>query len=248
MLKGKVALITGAGGEIGRASALLFAAEGADIVVCDLSTSAAEETAHQVERTGRRAIAFTMDIGDRSQVNAAVAQALSHFKVIDCAFNNAGVNLPADADWNMDAFDTTMSINATGTMNCLTAQIEFMTRAGHGSIVNNASVMGVVGSSRQPGYAASKHAVIGLTRTAAIRYAKTGVRVNAICPGSVRTAMTEKAMNISEEVRQRILSMSPMGRLVETREVAEAALWLCSDRSSFVNGVALPVDGGFTAS
>ena len=132
-------------------------------------------------------------------------------------------------------------------MFCMTAEAAAMMRTGGGTIVNNSSVMGLVGSTRQPGYAASKHAVVGLTKTAALRWASQGIRVNAVCPGAVRTAMTEGAMEHSPEIRARLLSMSPMGRLAEVDEIAEAALWLCSDRSSFVNGISLAIDGGFTA-
>ena len=247
MLRDKVALVTGAGGEIGRAAALLFSAEGARVVVSDLSADAADRTARLIAEAGGTALAIAADIADRVSVEAMINEAVAHFGRLDCAFNNAGINLTQDAEWEIAAFEKSLSVNAAGTMYCMTAEAECMKRTGGGTIVNNASVMGLVGSTRQPGYAASKHAVVGLTKTGALRWAAQKIRVNAVCPGAVRTAMTEAAMAHSPEIRARLLAMSPMGRLAEVGEVAEAALWLCSDRSSFVNGTALAIDGGFTA-
>jgi NAD(P)-dependent dehydrogenase (short-subunit alcohol dehydrogenase family) len=247
MLRGKVALITGAGGEIGRAAALLFSREGARVIVSDISAEAAEQTATLINESGGSAIAIACDIADRTSVDALIAGAISHFGRLDCAFNNAGINLKEDVDWDIEAFERSMSVNTLGTMYCLTAEVNAMRRSGGGSIVNNASVMGLVGSTKQPGYAASKHAVVGLTKTAALCWAGEKIRVNAVCPGAVRTVMTEASMSISPQIRARLMSMSPIGRLAEASEIAEAALWLCSERSSFVNGVALAVDGGFTA-
>ena len=245
LLAEKVVIITGAGGEIGRAAASLFAQEGASLVLADLSLEAAEATAHAISDQVGRIIAAQVDITSVESVDAMVDLCAREFMRLDCAFNNAGINLPADVDWQLDAFDRSMTVN--GTMYCMTAESKLMQAAGKGSIVNNASANGIVGSTRQPGYSASKHAVVGLTRTAAIRWAKLGIRVNAVCPSSVQTPMTERSMALSPELRTHLMSMSPMGRLAEPCEVAEAALWLCSDRASFINGVALPVDGGFTA-
>jgi len=247
MLKGKVALVTGAGGEIGRASALLFAREGARLIVSDLSLDSAAETARLIQAAGGVAHAVRTDIADRESVAELIRFAIEACGRLDCAFNNAGINLQADSDWDLEAFSKTIDINVQGTMYCMTAEGGWMMKAGGGCIVNNASTFGLVGSSRQPGYAASKHAIVGMTRTAALRWARSGMRVNAVCPGPVETSMTRAAMNHSPEIRARILSASPMNRLAQVTEVAEAALWLCSERASFINGVALPVDGGFTA-
>jgi NAD(P)-dependent dehydrogenase (short-subunit alcohol dehydrogenase family) len=247
MLGDKAVIITGAGGEIGRAAARLFAKEGANLLLADLSLEAAEASAHAISGQAGKIVTTKVDITNLDSVDAMITRCAREFQQLDCAFNNAGINLPADVNWELDAFDLSMTVNANGTMYCMTAQSKLMAAAGKGSIVNNASAMGIVGSTRQPGYAASKHAVIGLTRTAAIRWGGQGIRVNAVCPGSVNTPMTERSMAISPQLRTRLLSMAPMGRLAEPHEVAEAALWLCSDRASFINGVALPVDGGFTA-
>ncbi len=247
LLSDKIVLITGAGGEIGRAAAILFAREGASLVLADLSQEAADATAHAISGQDGRIVTCQVDITNVASVDAMVAVCSQEFGRLDCAFNNAGINLPADVEWQLEAFDRSMTVNANGTMYCMTAESKLMEQAGKGSIVNNASANGIVGSTRQPGYSASKHAVVGMTRTAAIRWAKLGIRVNAICPSSVQTPMTERSMALSPELRAHLMSMSPMGRLAEPSEVAEAALWLCSDRASYINGVALPVDGGFTA-
>ena len=247
MLKGKVVLITGAGGEIGRAAARLFHAEGASLVLSDVSEAAAQATEQSIIGGDGVAVSVQADITDRRSVDKLVAEAIAAFGRLDCAFNNAGINLTRDADWDIDAFQASMDVNAKGTMYCMTAQADAMRKSGGGSIVNNASVMGLVGSTKQPGYAASKHAVVGLTRTAALRWARENIRVNAVCPGPVQTAMTDAAMAHNPAIREHILAMSPLGRLAQPQEVAEVALWLCCDRSSFVNGAAIPVDGGFTA-
>lgn len=247
MLSDKVVLVTGAGGEIGQASAILFAQEGARVIATDINLESAQKTIEQLRIRGFHGHSFELDISNRKQVASAMNRICEEFGRIDAAFNNAGVNLVADADWDLEAFEKTMDLNTKGTMYCMTAEAEAMRRTGGGAIVNNSSVMGLVGSTRQPGYSASKHAIIGLTRTAALRWAKEGIRVNAVCPGPVMTKMTKASMEHSPEIRQRILSMSPTGRLAEPHEVSEAALWLCSSRSSFINGIALPVDGGFTA-
>ena len=247
LLAEKVVIITGAGGEIGRAAAALFAREGARLVLADLSLEAAEATAHAISDQCVRVVTAQVDITSVASVDAMLDLCAREFTRLDCAFNNAGINLPADVEWQLEAFDQSMTVNANGTMYCMTAESRLMEAAGKGSIVNNASANGIVGSTRQPGYSASKHAVVGLTRTAAIRWAKLGIRVNAVCPSSVQTPMTERSMALSPELRTHLMSMSPMGRLAQPSEVAEAALWLCSDRASFINGVALPVDGGFTA-
>jgi len=247
LLQGKVVVITGAGGEIGRAAALLFADEGARLVVSDLDAAAAAATAQLAANAGAEVIAVATDIGNHSSVDELMEATVKKFGRLDCAFNNAGINLATDDGTNMEAFEKSMTVNAVGTMYCQTAEVSLMLKTGGGAIVNNASVMGLVGSTRQPGYAASKHAVIGLTKTGALRWASQGIRVNAVCPGAVRTAMTEGAMGRSPELRARLMSMSPTGRLAEVDEIAQAALWLCSDRASFINGVALAVDGGFTA-
>jgi len=243
----KVVLVTGGGGVIGRTTSGMFAAEGARVVVTDASVADGEATVRGITDGGGRAMFVKGDVTDPASVAAIIQAAVREYGRLDCAFNNAGMNLSEDNDWNPAAFEKLMAVNTTGVMYCMKYEIEAMLQNGGGTIVNNASVNGLVGSPLQPGYAASKHAVVGLTRTGALRYARQNIRVNAVCPGATRSVMTSKAMAISEEVSRLITNMAPMGRLAEPEEVGEAVLWLCSRQSSFVTGHALAVDGGYVA-
>ncbi|MCO6419983.1 glucose 1-dehydrogenase [Siccirubricoccus sp. KC 17139] len=251
MLDGKSALVTGAGSGIGRATALAFAREGAWVAVADLTLDAAQRTLGAVEAAGGQGVAIACDVTDDAAVAAMVAAAVNAFGGLDCAFNNAGiapyqVNATgvATADIEEAAWLRILDVNLNGVWRCLRHEVAQMRKQGGGAIVNTASVGGLVGLRGSSAYAVSKHAVLGLTKTAAIDHAADNIRVNAVCPGYIETPMTEESMRRAGE---RILGRVPMGRLGQPGEIAEAVVWMCSDRASFVTGAGWTVDGGYTA-
>lgn len=248
-LEGKVAMITGAGGSIGRATALAFAGEGARVAVCDLHADGAEETVALIRRAGGEAAVMLGNLSDPRTVERLVAQTVAQFGGLDVAFNNAGITHPDDESWSEEAFRAVMEANVFSQMYCLKYQIPAMIHRGKGAIVNTSSVLGLVGQALpvMPAYAASKHAVIGLTKCAALQYVRSNIRINALCPGITRSRMIDEFMDQGEEVREYLQNYSPMGRIGEPQEMASAVLWLCSDQASYITGVALPVDGGFLA-
>lgn len=243
---GKVALVTGASGGIGRASALMFAASGASVVVSDLQDEKGQETVDLITSAGGTAVFQHCDVSDEAQVKALVAAAVSNFGGLDFAHNNAGVNRPGSNEWETDDWSLSMNVNLSAVMFCMREEIAAMQERGVGAIVNTASVNGLVGNPSQPGYCASKHGVVGLTRSAALRYAKEGIRVNAVCPGVVDTPMVEQIAKVPQ-YREAIEKMTPMGRMAQPEEIAGAVMWLCSEQSSFVTGHPLVIDGGATA-
>ena len=249
MVDGKVALVTGAGGGIGRAAALAFAREGGRVVVSDLAGAGGEETARLVADAHGEALHVACDVTRPAEVEALVAEAVEAFGRIDCAHNNAGVegDYARTADCGEESFDRTCAVNLKGVYLCLRAEIAHMLDAGGGAIVNTASVAGVEGAKNLPAYVASKHGVMGLTRTAALEYATRGVRVNAVCPGPIRTRMLEAIMEENPRMEPAMIAAVPMRRLGAPEEIAEAVVWLCSERASYVTGQGLVVDGGFTA-
>ena len=245
---GKVALVTGGGAGIGRATAQLFAELGAKVLVSDVNAAAAQDTAAQIRDAGGEAAAATADVSKSEDARAIVEAATARFGRLDYAFNNAGVNLMhKDSDWDIEAFERTMAINASGVFYCMKFEADAMlAQGGEGyAIVNTASINGLVGSP-QAGYVASKHAVVGLSRAAALRHARQGIRVNAVCPGVIETAMTATAA-ADPALKAAMEAMTPMGRWGQPREIAEAVVWLCSPKASFVTGHAMVIDGGAVA-
>jgi NAD(P)-dependent dehydrogenase (short-subunit alcohol dehydrogenase family) len=242
----RVALVTGGGSGIGRAAALLFAKHGAKVTVADKIVPAGEAVAAEINAAGGEAIFVECDVTNHDQIKAMVAQTVARFGRLDTAFNNAGITHPKDHEWDDGAFQTTLDINVTGVMQCMKAEIPEMLKNGGGTIVNTASITGIIASGNPslPAYTASKHAVIGLTKSVALTYARQNIRVNALCPGVILTAMVEGVMQLSPEVKAQLENFSPLGRIGQPEEMAEAAIWLASDKSSFVNGHALVADGG----
>lgn len=250
-LKGKIALVTGAGSGIGRSSAIAFADAGAAVIVVDRHATEAEHTASLIVGRGAEAISLVCDISHAQQVDEMVAAVVSRYGRLDCAFNNAGIGSPeavtvaecSDAHW-----DAVMAVNLRGVFFCMRAEVRQMRKQGFGAIVNTASIGGLVGNPRAPAYIASKHGVIGLTRAAALDHGREGIRINALCPGFTEgTGMMNQFLANAPERVAFLRDSQPMGRLGTADEIAQAAVWLCSDAASFVNGATMTVDGGFTA-
>ena len=251
LLEGKSALVTGAGGGIGRATALAFAREGARVAVADVAVEAARETVAQVNAAGGQAISLSGDVTRDADVRAMVGAVVDAYGRLDCAFNNAGVagwHLGSinqkTAEWSEESFDRMIAINLKGVWLCLRAEINQMLTQGGGAIVNTASIAGLVGLPNAAAYVAAKHGVVGLTKTAALEYAEAKIRVNAVCPGYIKTPMTAR---MTPERGSEVLAQTPMKRLGEADEIAEMVVWLSSDRASYVSGVAYNVDGGWMA-
>ena len=248
-LENKVALITGAGSGIGRATALIFAREGARVVVSDVNESSGLETVAQIEKIGGEAIFSKADISIEADVEALVSHAVNTWGRIDCAFNNAGTEgaIKTTAECTEAEFNRTLRINLTGVWLCMKHEIRQMLTQGGGAIVNASSAAGLAGVASFPDYVASKHGVIGLTRTAALEYATQGIRVNAVCPGVIETPMVARESLKIPNIYDFALAVEPVGRMGTAAEVGEAVLWLCSDAASFVTGHPMAVDGGALA-
>src|SRR5881296_3876100 len=248
-LTGKVAFVTGAGGGIGRATAMAFAREGASVVVADVSEKDNQRTARMIEEQGGRALAVRCDVTRAEDVKAALDKTVEAFGRLDFAFNNAGIEprKPAptaeyeEAEWNR-IIDT----NLRGVFLCMKHEIPLILKQGGGAVVNTSSGVGIVGIKGSPAYTAAKHGVIGLTRAAALDYAAQNIRVNAVCPGYIDTPMMGRFTGGTPEGRAKVISEEPIGRMGRPEEIANAVLWLCSDAASFVVGHAMVVDGGQT--
>ena len=249
LFTGRVALVTGGANGIGKAAAILFAKHGARVAVADLDAERTQGTIDEIRAAGGEAIYVGGDLSKKEVVKAMVADTVKAFGRLDCAFNNAGITHPRDVEWDDEAFQMTLDINVTSIMQCMKAEIPEMLKTGGGSIVNTSSTAGLVatGMPSQPAYTASKHAVIGLTKTAALTYARRGIRVNAVLPGVTLTNMLQQAIAMGPEMVALLEGHSPMGRMARPEEIAEGAIWLCSDKASFVNGHPLVIDGGYVA-
>jgi NAD(P)-dependent dehydrogenase (short-subunit alcohol dehydrogenase family) len=247
LVEGKVALVTGGASGIGRGAALAFAREGArGVVVADRDAVGGVETVRLIGEAGGDALFMETDVTSATEVAAVVDGAVGQYGALDCAFNNAGVDMPwlRVVDGSEDAWDRVMAVNLKGVFLCMQAELRHMAAHGGGTIVNTSSTAGLLGTPGASPYAAAKHGVIGLMKTAALEYGDRGIRVNAVCPGPIETPMLRRALGETEEILKGVAASTVLGRLGQPADVAEAVVWLCSDRSGYVTGLAVPVDGG----
>src|SRR5437773_5345210 len=245
----KVAFVTGAGNGIGRATALTFAREGANVVVADISEQGNEETVRLIEKLGASALSVRCDVSQAGQVEAALDKTIQSFGRLDFAFNNAGVEQPitATADITEDEWDRIARINLRGVFLCMKYELPLLLKNGGGVIVNTSSGAGVKGFKGQAAYAAAKHGVIGLTKSAALDYAQSNVRISAVCPGIIATPMMQRFTGGTREGERRVVAQEPVGRMGTPEEIAAAVIWLCSDAAAFVIVHAKAIDGGQAA-
>lgn len=245
-LEGKVALVTGGGSGIGRSSAQAFAREGAKVVVADVVVEGGEETVRMIREAGGEAIFVEADVSKAAAVEAMVSKTVESWGRLDCALNNAGIAeaRALTADLTEEVWDRTIDINLKGVWLCMKYEILQMLEQGGGAIVNMSSVVGLVGVRHQPAYVASKHGVVGLTKAAALEYAKAGIRVNAVCPSAIRTPALEWFIGENPQVERKFIAHNPVGRLGTPEEIAAAVTWLCSDAASYITGHSMVVDGG----
>ncbi|GAA3931048.1 SDR family oxidoreductase [Chitinophaga oryziterrae] len=250
IFENKVAIVTGGSFGIGQATALAFARRGAKVVVADWIEDNEQATLRQIKAEGGEALFVKCDVSNAGDITDMIDKTFSAYGRLDFAFNNAGIEgvSALTHECTQDNWERTLAINLTGIWLCMKHELPHMLKQGKGVIVNCASIAGLIGFPGLPAYVASKHAVVGLTKTAALENAKLGVRINAVCPGVIRTSMVDRITGKDKVAEQQFISMEPVGRMGEPAEVAEAVVWLCSDAASFVTGHAMPVDGGWTAS
>ena len=246
---GKVALVTGASSGIGRATALAFAREGAKVVVSDVVVDGGNETVQLIKKAGGEATFVKADVAQTADVESLVQQTVATYGRLDCAHNNAGISGPLTtvADTAESKWDRVLAINLKGVWLCMKYELQHMSKQGSGAIVNTASGAGLVGIAGASAYVASKHGVLGLTKTAALEYAKQGIRVNAVCPGVIETPMVQRLTDRHPSAAEAMVAGHPIGRVGKPEEIAEAVIWLCSEAASFVTGLAMSVDGGYVA-
>jgi NAD(P)-dependent dehydrogenase (short-subunit alcohol dehydrogenase family) len=246
---GKVALVTGGASGIGRATALTFAREGAKLIIADMNEDGGRQTVHMITENGGEAIFVQTDVTQATAVEALISTAVETYGRLDCAHNNAGVTqraYPSTAEFPEEDWHRVLAINLTGVWLCMKYEIPQMLQQGGGAIVNTASVAGLVGLAGRSAYVASKHGVVGITRTAALEYASQGIQVNCVCPGYIRTPMVEYVLShAGAQMESQMVAREPIGRLGTPEEIAETVVWLCSDAASFVTGHTMTVDGGY---
>lgn len=249
LLSGRIAVVTGGGSGIGRASAEIMAREGATVIVSDINLVSAEEVAHTITQNGGTAISIRTDVSKLADIDALIDLAIRNYGRLDCAFNNAGISGDGVSlvDHTEAGFDALIAINLKAVWYGMKRQIEHMLEKGGGSIVNTASVGGLVGKPGLSVYCATKHAVIGLTKTAALEFGSRGVNVNAICPGIIRTGMLDAIIARDPDTEAEWSKLQPIGRMGTPDEIGEAVVWLMSDRASLIHGHALVADGGLVA-
>jgi NAD(P)-dependent dehydrogenase (short-subunit alcohol dehydrogenase family) len=247
-IQGKIILVTGGSSGIGRATALNLAQEGGKVMVADYVPESGERTVKMIKNAGGTASFIQADVSIAGQVEAMVAKTLETYGRLDGAFNNAGIEgqIATTADCSEENFDRIIAINLKGVWLCMKCEIPQMLKQGAGTIVNTASICGLVGLERMPAYNAAKHGVVGLTRTAALEYAAKNIRVNCVCPGAIRTPMMERTLDRGAS-EQDMIAAEPIGRMGQPEEIAQAVVWLLSDAASFVTGHPMAIDGGWVA-
>jgi NAD(P)-dependent dehydrogenase (short-subunit alcohol dehydrogenase family) len=249
LLQGKIALVTGGGSGIGRATSLRLAKEGAKVMIADYVPEGAERTVKMIKDAGGEANCMAADVSVTKEVETMVNKTVETYGRIDCAFNNAGIEGAFDGtvECTEQNFDRVVAIDLKAVWLCMKYEIPQMLKQGGGAIVNTASIAGLLGFPGIPGYVAAKHGVVGLTRTAALEYAQKNIRVNCVCPGVIRTPMVERAFDKGGLKEADVVVAEPVGRLGKPEEIAEGVLWLLSDAASFVTGHPLTIDGGWVA-
>lgn len=249
-MQGKVAIITGAGSGIGRATAQIFAREGAKVVVADWSEEGGQETVSEIEQAGGSAAFFNVDVSDEKMVKGMVDFAISHFGGLHYAHNNAGIDqIGRDPVHKVseDVWNKVVDVNLKGVYLCMKYQLAHMVEQGFGAIVNTSSGAGINGVPGMTSYCAAKHGVVGLTRSAALDHAREGVRINAVCPGLIESKLLEATFAETPELKDVYINTQPMGRLGRPSEIGDAVLWLCSNSATLMNGATVAVDGGYSA-